>query len=193
MLGVYPMDGQGGRETSYSILIIIYVFLSNVLLLNYLIAILSTTYTNMKQSGTFKYRKNLLFYCERFLLAFENEAYGEIVLHPPPLSYGCLILLPYLWNEKKMLKNSKKFSIAMFWIENVTGIFAFIIYELILVPFSYWKTALNLLQGSGSGTIRTLWECLIWFIIGIPFNIYLVYKDCSTLHKILKMYDGCKD
>lgn len=66
MMGVYSYDGMGGRTLSYSILMIFHVFLSNVLLLNFLIAILSTTYDNMKQSGIFKYKKNLFYYCERF-------------------------------------------------------------------------------------------------------------------------------
>lgn len=58
-LAVYSYDGMGGRTLSYSILMMFHVFFSNVLLLNYLIAILSTTYDNMKQSGIFKYKKNL--------------------------------------------------------------------------------------------------------------------------------------
>ncbi len=47
-LAVYDYNDMGGRTLSYSILIIFHVFFSNVLLLNYLIAILSTTYDNMK-------------------------------------------------------------------------------------------------------------------------------------------------
>jgi hypothetical protein len=47
------------RILSFSILLIIYVFFGNILLMNYLIAILSTTYENMKQTGIFKYKVNL--------------------------------------------------------------------------------------------------------------------------------------
>lgn len=101
---------MGGRTLSYSILMIFHVFFSNVLLLNYLIAILSTTYDNMKQSGVFKYKKNLFKYCERFVVAFEEESYGEIILHPPPLSYLCVGFLPFIGNEQKMKKVSKYFS-----------------------------------------------------------------------------------
>ncbi len=58
-LAVYDYDGMGERELSHSILIIGHVFFSNILLMNYLIAILSTTYENMKQSGIFRYKVNL--------------------------------------------------------------------------------------------------------------------------------------
>ena len=58
-MAVYNYDGMGGRTLSYSVLMVFHVYFSNVLLLNYLIAILSTTYENMKQSGIFKYKKNL--------------------------------------------------------------------------------------------------------------------------------------
>jgi hypothetical protein len=44
---------MGNREVSYSILQVAYVFLGNILLMNYLIAILSTTYDNMKETGIF--------------------------------------------------------------------------------------------------------------------------------------------
>lgn len=58
-IGQYTYSGMGGRELSYSILLIGHVFFSNILLMNYLIAILSTTYDNMKQTGIFRYKVNL--------------------------------------------------------------------------------------------------------------------------------------
>ena len=47
------------RNVSHSVLLILHVFFGNIILLNYLIAILSTTYENMKQSGIFRYKVNL--------------------------------------------------------------------------------------------------------------------------------------
>lgn len=58
-LGSYDYSGMGTRELSHSILIIFHVFFANILLMNYLIAILSTTYENMKETGIFKYKVNL--------------------------------------------------------------------------------------------------------------------------------------
>ena len=47
-IGQYDYEGMDQRILSFSILLIIYVFFGNILLMNYLIAILSTTYENMK-------------------------------------------------------------------------------------------------------------------------------------------------
>jgi hypothetical protein len=58
-IGNYDYDGMDQRILSFSILLVIYVFFGNILLMNYLIAILSTTYENMKQTGIFKYKVNL--------------------------------------------------------------------------------------------------------------------------------------
>lgn len=47
-IGQYDYDDMEGRVLSYSILLISHVFFANIILMNYLIAILSTTYENMK-------------------------------------------------------------------------------------------------------------------------------------------------
>jgi len=69
-LGNYSYDIKKGREISYTILLVSYVFFSNVLLLNFLIAILSTTYEKMEQNGVFKYKVNLYTYCQKFTIPF---------------------------------------------------------------------------------------------------------------------------
>ncbi|CDW75745.1 UNKNOWN [Stylonychia lemnae] len=184
-LAVYSYDGLGGRTLSYSVLMIFHVFFSNVLLLNYLIAILSTTYENMKQSGIFKYKKNLYQYCERFITCFEEPAYGELVLHPPPLSYGCIILLPFVRNRRKMLKLSRLFSMVMFWIENCIFIPFFILFEIIMIPLAYLKTALSILLFIDSGVFRKIFVLAIWLTFGFFIDFYLVYKDIQNVIHIL--------
>ena len=47
-IGQYDFSGMQGRDISHSVLLIFHVFCSNILLMNYLVAILSTTYENMK-------------------------------------------------------------------------------------------------------------------------------------------------
>ena len=58
-IGQFDFSDMGDRYLSHSILLMCHVFFSNILLLNYLIAILSTTYENMKETGIFKYKSNL--------------------------------------------------------------------------------------------------------------------------------------
>jgi hypothetical protein len=73
----------------------------NIVLLNYMIAILSTTYEKIKFSGTFRYKVNLYMYCERFMKAFLADSYGEVVKHPPPLSCFTIPIIPFLFMSKK--------------------------------------------------------------------------------------------
>ncbi len=72
-IGQYAYDGiEGDRAVSCSILLTFHTFMGNVFLLNYLIAILSTTYETLSQSGIFMYKVNVYQYCERYITAFND-------------------------------------------------------------------------------------------------------------------------
>jgi hypothetical protein len=64
-------------------------------MLNFMIAILSTTYGNMLEMGSFSYKCKLYEYCERYMLAFSDQNYGELVVHPPPLNMFSVGMLPF--------------------------------------------------------------------------------------------------
>ena len=102
-MGVFDYNNMEGRDISHSLLTIFCVFFQNILLLNYLIAILSTTYIKMKESGIFRFKCNLHSYCERYLIAFNEEGYGEFLVHPPPISYLMAIFLPFSCSRKAMI------------------------------------------------------------------------------------------
>lgn len=190
-IGQYDYEDMEGRVLSYSILLISHVFFANIILMNYLIAILSTTYENMKQSGIFRYKVNLYQYCERFMTAFSEPSYGEIVLHPPPLSYLSILMAPFLVSRKAMQYISKWFSYLMFWIENFLFIFAFLVFEVCISPIAYAKVWINLIKNS-MGVLNTIVNCAIWLVIGIFIMFYLLLRDVVYLMKILGHHDGCK-
>ena len=180
-----------GRELSHSILLIFHVFFSNILLMNYLIAILSTTYENMKQSGIFRYKVNLYQYCERFMTAFNDRAYGEIVLHPPPLSYLSTMMIPFLVSSFLMGYISKGFSYCMFWLENIFFLIIFLVFELLIAPVAYIKVWINILKNS-MGILNTIINCTVWLIAGVFILIFLLIRDVAYLMKILSYHNGCK-
>jgi len=190
-IGQYDYEGMEGRELSHSILLIGHVFFSNILLMNYLIAILSTTYENMKQSGIFRYKVNLYKYCERFMIAFNDRDYGEIVLHPPPVSYLSAMMIPFLVSRKAMRFISKGFSYLMFWAENIFFIMAFMLFELAIMPIAYIKVWINIIRNS-MGVLNTIVNCLVWLIIGLFMMIFLLFKDVFHLVKILSFHHGCR-
>ena len=181
---------MGDRQLSYSILMVAYVFFSNILLMNYLIAILSTTYDNMQESGIFRYKVNLYQYCERFMIAFNERSYGEIVLHPPPLSYLAVLMVPFIFCSSVMTKVSLAFSFMMFWFENVIFLFIFLVFEMVIGPIAYLKVWINILKNS-LGLLNTILNCVIWAIIGVPLILFLALRDICYLIKILTYHYGC--
>lgn len=175
---------MGDRELSFSILQIVFVFFGNILLMNYLIAILSTTYENMKQTGIFKYKVNLYQYCERFMIAFEDKSYGEIVLHPPPVSYMSAVMILFVWSSFLMKYTTKGFSYLMHWIENAIFIGGFLFFEAALAPLAYLKVWWNIIANS-MGLLKTIINCILWAILGLPMMVFLLLRDATYLIKIL--------
>lgn len=49
----------------------------------------------MLEQGQFKYKCSLYDYCERYMIAFEEERFGEIVIHTPPLNVIALLMVPF--------------------------------------------------------------------------------------------------
>ncbi len=95
-MAVYDYKGMGeGGEEAYSVLQIVHIFFSNILLFNFLIAILSFTFESMQKLSNFKYKANVYKYSERFLAAFESGPMGELIVHPPPVNLLTLLLVPW--------------------------------------------------------------------------------------------------
>ena len=66
MLGNYGFNVTGADENFHAIIIIIHILISNIYLLNYLIAILSTVYEEMAELGDFAYKSSKYQYIERY-------------------------------------------------------------------------------------------------------------------------------
>ena len=190
-IGQFDFEGMAGRELSFSILQIIYVFLGNILLMNYLIAILSTTYDNMKQTGIFKYKVNLYQYCERFIIAFEDKHYGEMVLHPPPISYISTIMVPFVFSSFLMRYVTMAFSYFMHWVENSFLIFGFLFFEAILLPLAFLKVWFNTVMNA-VGLLRMIINSVVWCVLGLPVMFFLLIRDCTYLIRILCYHEGCR-
>ena len=189
-MAVYDYNGMGSRDMSHSILLVFVAFMSNILLLNFVIAILSTTYENMKESGIFKYRTNLFRYWDRYLISF-GSAYCELILQPAPVAYVWVLLLPFIWSEKLMLKFGKAFSYFMYWLENILFVVCFAWIELLFVFAMYVKAFYHIWYISSSMLPRVFWY-LSWVFGGIFFCIFLIFHDCYTMLIIMSMHDGCQ-
>ena len=92
----YTSSGSGYYdEHIYTIAIYINLFMLNILLLNFMVAILSTTYGDLLEMGSFLFKCKVYDYCERYVIAYKDDRYGELVIHAAPLNIFCVFLLPF--------------------------------------------------------------------------------------------------
>ena len=139
-MGAYDYGGMGSKEDIFSVLQILHVYLANIILLNLLIAILTEIMEIVGEKSTFKYLVNLYIYCERYMIAFDNESFGEIVIHPPPINFLSALLVPMVLLKKEYTaKICKAFSYSIYWIENFIFILVFFGISLLMIPFAYAK------------------------------------------------------
>lgn len=118
------------------------------------------------------------------MIAFNDRSYGEMVLHPPPLSYLSTILLFFLPCKSSLPAISKGFSYIMFWIENLVFLLFFLIYETLLSPVAYIKIWYNIIKTSSSYS-KIFGNCCVWILIGPIMMPLLIVGDCINLTKIL--------
>jgi len=123
-----------------------HVFISNVFLLNYLVAILSTVYEMMRDLGEFQFKSDRYQYIEKYTIPMMDENYyKELVIHPPPLNFFSMFLIPFSLSRDSMKRVGIIFSKLIYWFENLLFIFIFLAREFILAPVIYLKILGNIL------------------------------------------------
>lgn len=187
LIGAYVYTDNEAFLMSNSLLTMIHVFISNIFLLNYLVAILATVYEIMKDEGEFSYKSNKYEFIEKYSIAMLDPwGYSEIIIHPPPFNVFTLAIVPCIIKKSLMKKAAEVFSKFMFWVENIFYILGFLGYELILVPYLYFKILINILHLS---TIKQVWLFVpLWLFGGIFLLLFSVGKDLFFFIKILCDY-----
>lgn len=123
------------------------------------------------------------------MTAFTDRVYGELLLHPPPLTYAAVaFIMPVFCSSRGMENMSKLFSYFMYWVENILfGIF-FFIFELLLAIPTYFKVFHNIILNAKGGKLAIY--LLLWTSAGIFICIFVVLEDCKSLFKICFEMDG---
>lgn len=161
---------------SFSIIMMLHVFLSNIFLMNYLIAILSTVYTIMREEGEFSYKKKKYQFIEKYSIPLlDKHGYAELVIHPPPFNAFTIFLTPFAVHRKAMKAVGGCFGKVIYWVENFFYIIGFFIYEWILVPFIFLKVFFNIIRLAG--ILMFLPLLLVWILVGPFLLIFDVLKD----------------
>lgn len=171
---------------------ILNLFLLNILLLNFMVAILSSTYSEMLESGSFMYKCSLYEYCERFLIAFKNKSHGELVVHSPPINAFVVVLIPFSPFKDLMEHMSELFSQFNFWMENLIFLAIFGLFEILLSPMVFIVSYFNIIYSTG-GPFSTVYNLFKWTAFGPVYLTYILLKDLWNMIYILSMLDGCKD
>ena len=109
MMGSYNYSVSTDDEKYKHIgFLIFHIFISNIFLLNYLIAILATVYEAMNEQGDFAYKSYKYQYIERYIKGMENRAFSELVIHMPPVNYLTILLLPPALTSQIAMERSGK-------------------------------------------------------------------------------------
>jgi len=89
------LDNHTDKSKEHTVFLFFHIYIANVFLLNYLVAILSTVYGESMEIGEFSYNCNKYLYIERYNIAFQDKnGYSELVLYPPPVNMMLIFLLP---------------------------------------------------------------------------------------------------
>ena len=189
MLGNYNYNVQSDERKYYhTFYMMVHILISNVFLLNYLIAILSTVFEDMNELGNFSFKRYMYMYIERYNKGTENKGYSELVIHVPPVNYLTILLLPFAFiSQEYMDKSGRVFSFVIFWLENVTYyIPKMIITEILLIPYIYIRNIFNIMKVESF--VNGVAFSLLWLVIGLPYLLYTGAVDIGQYFIVLKMY-----
>ena len=149
---------------------ILHVFMSNIFLLNYLVAILSAVFTIMTEYGEFEYKCNKYEFIEKYSTPMlDKDGYKELVIHPPPLNFFTVPMLFAICFRGCMRGFGDCFSKFIFWLENMPFIFVFLVYEAALIPVVYIKQIFNFIAKSNWKNF--LFIVPFWLIFGLPICV----------------------
>lgn len=152
-----------------------------VVLLNFLVAILEGTYKKMQEQGNFSFQCNQYQFIERYSIAFKDDwGYSELVLHPAPLNLFTLILVPAVFKKTAMKAFANGFGKFVFWLENMFYLYAFLVYEFCLIPILYIKISYNIIMQTSF--VNMLYLLLFWALFG-PFTLLL-----SIIYDVLLLF-----
>lgn len=189
MMGAFSYELGDPKKFKYMHTFYMYfhVYIANIFMLNYLVAILATVYEEMLEQGDFIYKCKKYFYIERYMIAFKDDwGYTELIVHAPPVNFFLIFLIPAIFNREKMKRWALNYSITVFWAENVFFIFDMLVRELCLVPYNYLRVSFFVLK---LASLEDIYLFFFWVICGIPYLLfYGVTTDMYYYIKILQDY-----
>lgn len=197
LMASYGYKNFGGLEKEYlhMIMLILHIGMANILMLNYLIAILSDAYSRMLDRGKFLFKVYLYQYCERYMVGLKNKEFGQLVLHPAPICalnfpLVLFVIIPGIPDKAKQLCG-EYFALLMFWLENIIWLLVFMAYEVALSPLVYLKN-IFVVGWATQGLLQKVWHIVAWLFLGPILLIYFILRDMNYMFRILCEHQGCR-
>jgi hypothetical protein len=172
---VFFNEGSNFNKFSLSLITVVYMLLTNIVLLNLLIAILSNTYSVIIARSNTEYA---LILHESYQTLKFNKKFGAILLYPPPLSVVSFLVLPLVLRARSekinqiILKSAYSLFLLIFSI-------AFSIVNLFfVVPLAYIRIFIKIIlcnyinKKALTFSIRLNHLCT-WIFLGIPYLFYM--------------------
>lgn len=136
---------MGKFNLSHSIVYMVTVFVGNIFLLNYMIALINTVYTTMIDNGDFYAIRFSYQFVSKYIKALgEKNGYEKLILFPPPLNLFCIPLIIFSPNPAAVKKISDVMTTIFFWAENIGYIIVFMIYLFAIDMVLYFKIILEI-------------------------------------------------
>jgi len=175
MVRSYKYVDLGSKDSMHSMLLMLYAFIGNIFIINYLIATLMMTFRASMLHGRFAFKAYLNQYVNYVDAVLKDEqGLHLIVLTPPPLNIltACLPLL-YCF-PKVQYRAADAISKLLFWLQNLVIIISFFLYELLWLSLKAYLKMFGDLAGSNRRR-RALQKCFVWGWTG-PFILF--YYSC---------------
>ena len=191
MLANYEREPVDDSNILHSCLHITHIISSNVFLLNYLIAILSTVFSYMEEEGDFMFKALQYMYVERYQIArLDKKGLEELVVYPAPLNIFSVVLIPFYFRNGGE-KYAEVYSHVMYWFENLIMLCLFLAYLMVIIPIIFLKMLLHLLQGQKWYMVPIV--MLSWLVIGGLMLPLYGFKDAFLFAKICCDYGRSED
>lgn len=173
-----------------------YLMISNIVLLNLLIAIISNVYETLVLKVDSQHRNVVISYTEKYNW---HEKYGFLIFIPSPISFFLLLISPFIIFSKNPQRWNNAICKFLFLIYAIPLFFAFVIVNLIYFIPLYVKGFLiysvihvpTKAQKPQSETIvyksrikksklalRKFLRVILWLWAGIPLILWAMIRDC---------------
>ena len=172
----------------------LYLMISNVILINLLIAIITTVYDSLSKMVKRQHRGVLIQYTDKYNW---DDTYGVFIFLPSPISSLVLILSPFLLFSKHPKKRNEMMCRIAYIGYAVPQFFVFLFGSLIYAVPLYFKgfkiysvrrkamvssreyidTVSNERGETGSSKTETIKRAAVWMLIGLPWIFWAVLRD----------------